>query len=269
MKNHGAKWDEYKSLYVDDSKYFIYIGQDEAQASIHDFMARVLHIDLFIDVGIDVIIIEDILFHPDDIDGVSNIRASALLAPNLDASDAAAGAISWYLIRISNPNQFALVVSYLVAGLSSRQSSVVLYATKTLLGVSMRKCSDSMVSTNARFLCALNLQRMSDLLSKSQMFSIALDMSTHLSVSYCHVRVRLWWRFDVHEFHLISISMHDQHTRFAIFNVTVKFLDAMCSNWSDSIVDVSTDGEKNMTGWLAGVTAGLLNVERPGIMFIW
>ena len=47
------------------------------------------------------------------------------------------------------------------------------------------------VANYARFAVTLNLQKIAEMLEQSWTFSIALDMSTHMSTSYLNIRLRL------------------------------------------------------------------------------
>jgi hypothetical protein len=87
--------------------------------------------------------------------------------PTLDSSEDAAdaGDVSWYAITITNTKQFQLVAQYLAAGLSFRQVSQVIMETKEVLGIgSIGSCSEGIVSRCARFICAMNLQCIAELL---------------------------------------------------------------------------------------------------------
>ena len=83
-----------------------------------------------------------------------------------------------------------------------------LLSTKDLTGSASIGCvSDATVAKYARFAVAINLQKIAQLLEQSWKFSIALNMSTHMSTSYLDIRFRLhllkygilnvhFWRFQ-------------------------------------------------------------------------
>jgi hypothetical protein len=106
------------------------------------------------------IIIAEMIFHPEDMDGITRARLLEGFVPTLDSSEDAADAddVSRYAITVTNIKQFQLVAQYLAAGLSFRQVSQVNMETKDVLGIgSIGSCSKGIVSRYARFLCAMNL----------------------------------------------------------------------------------------------------------------
>ena len=73
-----------------------------------------------IDKDIVDIIICDMMFHPEDMVGITRARLLASFVPTLDSSEDAAyaGNVSRYAIIIGNTKQFQLVAQYLASGLS-------------------------------------------------------------------------------------------------------------------------------------------------------
>jgi hypothetical protein len=60
--------------------------------------------------------------------------------------------------------------------------------TKEILGIgSIGSCSEEIVSRYSRFIYAMNLQCIAELLRQCWAFSVALDMATHMATSYCDV----------------------------------------------------------------------------------
>ena len=142
--------------------------------------------------------------------------------------------------------------------------------TKELLGVrSIGSCSKGLVNRYACFICAMNLQSIAELLKKCWVFSIALDMATHLATGYCDVRIRLCHNTTVYDFHLLSIPVHERHTGAIIFDTFAKAMDALYLDWRKKIIGASTDGEKKMTGRHQGVVTRIQRVAHPGFMRIW
>ena len=77
------------------------------------------------------------MFHPEDMVGITRARLLASFVPTLDSSEDAAdaGNIIWYAIIVGNMKQFQLVAKYLAAGLSFRQVAQVMLYTKEQLGL--------------------------------------------------------------------------------------------------------------------------------------
>jgi hypothetical protein len=89
------------------------------------------------------------MFHPDDMDGITRARLLESFVPTLYSSEDAAdaGDVSGYAITVTNTKQFQLVAQYLAAGLSFRQVSQVIMETKEVLGIgSIGSCSEGICS---------------------------------------------------------------------------------------------------------------------------
>jgi hypothetical protein len=94
-------------------------------------------------------------------------------------------------------------------------------------------------------------------------------MATHMATSYCDVRIRICHKATVHDFHLLSIPVHERHTGETIFYTFAKAMDALFPDWRETITGASSDGEKKMTGRHQGVISRIHRVAKPGIMRIW
>ena len=72
------------------------------------------------------------MFHPEDMVGITRAHLLVSSVPNLDSSEDAAdaGNVSRYAIIVGNTKQFQLVAQYLADGLSLRQVTQVMLDTK-------------------------------------------------------------------------------------------------------------------------------------------
>ena len=175
-----------------------------------------------------------------------------------------------YRIEISNRLQFDLIVDYVSAGASFRSASRILQMTKNRTEMaSIGSANQGKVADYIRMVCALNLQKLSDALATTWTFSLAMDMSTHVSTSYLDIRIRLLICGAIQNFHLIAIPMFCSHTGEEIFNHAAKVLDVICPSWRNLIVSISTDGERKMTGLVRGVTTRFEQVSKPGFFRLW
>jgi hypothetical protein len=173
------------------------------------------------------------MFHPEDMDRIIRARLLESFVLTLDSSEDAAdaGDVSRYAITVTNTKQFQLVVQYSAVGLSFRQVTQVIMETKEVLDIeSIGSCSEGIVSRYARFICAMNLQCIAELLRQCWAFSVAFDMATHMATLYCDVRIRICHKSTVHDFHLLSIPVHERHTGEIIFNTFAKAMDALFPN---------------------------------------
>jgi hypothetical protein len=240
---------------------------------MHAFAApRTPQVRVLIDKDIVEVIIGEMMFHPEDMDGITRARLLESFVPILDSSEDAADAddVSRYAITVTNTKQFQLVAQYLASGLLFRQVSQVNMETKEVLGIgSIGSCSEGIVSRYARFICEMNLQCVAELLRQCWAFSVALDMATHMVTSYYDVRIRICHKSTVHDFHLLSIPVHERHTGETIFNTFAKAMDALFPDWRETIPGTSSDGEKKMTGRNQGVMTRIHRVAKPGFMRVW
>jgi hypothetical protein len=94
-------------------------------------------------------------------------------------------------------------------------------------------------------------------------------MTTHMATSYCDVRICICHKSLVHDFHLLYIPVHERHTGETIFNTFAKAMDALFTNWRETVTGASSDGEKKMTKAHQGVTTRIHRVAKPGLMRVW
>ena len=168
---YSAKWTEYCEMDTAAKRYFFNIGSSSgSQATVHAFSGpHSLPLRALIDKDIVDIIIGDMMFHLEDMDGITRARLLTRFVPALDSSEDAAdaGNVSRYAIIVRNKNQFQLVAQYLAAGLSFRHVAQVILDTKEILGIgSIGSCSEGIVSRYARFICSMNLHCIVELLRK-------------------------------------------------------------------------------------------------------
>jgi len=72
--------------------------------------------------------------------------------------------------------------------------------------------------------------------------------------------------------HLVAIPMFERHTAENIFNLIVRFLDALNGTtmiWRAKLMSVSTDGENRMTGCHRGVVTRLEQAAEFPVLRIW
>ncbi|KAG6957942.1 hypothetical protein JG687_00009683, partial [Phytophthora cactorum] len=91
-------------------------------------------------------------------------------------------------------------------------------------------------------------------------FSIDLDTSTIHGKSYLDIRARFAINGSLCNFHLMTASLHSEHTGEQMFKTMTTFLDALVSQLKHILVGVSTDGEEYMTGRLQGLATRIEGV---------
>jgi hypothetical protein len=155
---------------------------------------------------------------------------------------------------------FSLATRYVSCGASFRMAANCIGKTYEIMkSPSLRSCSRRDVSSYARVVCAINLQRMKDLLKRTWAFSLALDSATHDSTSYLDIRVRY---FDerscsIVNLHACALPMFDRHTGRVMFDMVAKFLGFICPDWRIRLLGATSDGARNMTGRVEGTLSYL------------
>jgi hypothetical protein len=271
---HSTQWAEYREPEPSAKKSFFDIGAiSGSQTTMHAFAApRTPQLRVLINKDIVDVIIGEMMFHPEDMDGITRARLLESFVPTLDSSkDAAdAGDIIRFAITVTSTKQFQLVAQYLAAGLSFRQVSQVIMKTKEVLCIgSIGSCSERIVSRYVLFISAMNLQCISELMRQCWAFSVALDVATHMATSYCDVCIQICHKSTVHDFHLLSIPVHERHLGETIFNTFAKAMDVPVPDWRETITGASSDGEKKMTGRHHGLITWIHRVAKPGFMRVW
>ena len=276
LSQHSTHWQTYCELTKEQKTVFF---ENEAPV-VHrntlksHFGGSQAAVHYFANKGIVDIIIGEMLFHPDNSnDDVTKERALAIfedvIGQEEDERDSDLQTDSYRMI-IKNPAQFQLVVDYVSAGASFRMASRIVQMTRDRTGLaSIGLASEGKVTSYVRIACALNLQKISEVMASAWTFSIAMDMSTHMSTSYLDIRIRLFTGGAVHNFHLLAIPMFSRHTGEEIFLHAVKALDVICPRWRDIIISISTDGERKMTGRVQGVATRFEQVAKPGFFRLW
>jgi hypothetical protein len=76
--------------------------------------------------------------------------------------------------------------------------------------------------------------------------SLASNGSTHRGQSFFDLCVRICFRGRLLNLHLVAIPMFDRHTIGNIFNMLIKFFDALYDKWRAKLIGMSSDDENTM-----------------------
>ena len=251
---HSSAWSEYQSLSFDLKKDF-FLNKPPFVNTVHAHFGKAdAHLNFCISSGIVESIIGDAFFNCDSESVVSQSRALSLFSPKFNEDNVLLG----YEVTIKNPMQFTFVAEYLSLGLSFHQISGVCESTKRIVQVhKIGSISDGQVSNFARVLVAINLETIQRLLNLHSVlaFSLAFGGSTHRGTSYLWIRVRVHNDGEILNLHLLAVPMFEKNTAINQFNIIVKILDVLCTNWRNKVLGLGSDGENVMTGRLGGVVA--------------
>jgi hypothetical protein len=122
-----------------------------------------------------------------------------------------------------------------------------------------------------RVLVVVALQQIALILDNESVWAMSLagDGSTYHGQSFFDLRLRVCYRGDLVNLHLVALSMFERHSAMNIFNLIAKFMDALYSKWRSKLIGVSTDGENTMTGRHAGVVTCLVVCADNNVLRIW
>ncbi|KAH9560589.1 hypothetical protein CY35_06G113300 [Sphagnum magellanicum] len=171
-------------------------------------------------------------------------------------------AIYFYSVTIPKMKTtlFCLAMRYVSCGTSFRMASKLIDCTYDVLGnPSLHACSRDEISNFVRAVCAVNLQRIIDLLRRSWAFSLALNSATHQSTSFLDLRFRVFIPnyHSIVNLHGCTLLMFDRHIGDIMSTMVNKFLTVLCPDWTICLLVLTSDGACNMTGWVAGVVTHL------------
>ena len=94
-------------------------------------------------------------------------------------------------------------------------------------------------------------------------------MSTHQNTSYFDIRVHVFVDSELHDLHVIAIPMHEEHTGQAITEAAGQVLNVLCPTWKRSMISITTDGERKMTGHICGVATLFEREAGEGFFCVW
>jgi hypothetical protein len=99
--------------------------------------------------------------------------------------------------------------------------------------------------------------------------SLTGDGSTHRNQHFFDLHMRVCYHSVLLNLHLVAIPQFDHHTALNIFNMLVKFLDAMYGLWRCKLINVGTDGEPTMVGRLNGLVTRMACEAEHHVLRIW
>ncbi len=83
------------------------------------------------------------------------------------------------------------------------------------------------------------------------------------------MHVRVCYRGELVNLHLVAMPMFKHHSVVNIFNLIAKFMDALYIKWCAKLIGVSTDGKNTMTGRHVGVVTRLVDCADNDVLRIW
>ncbi|KAH6577801.1 hypothetical protein BASA60_003877 [Batrachochytrium salamandrivorans] len=215
------------------------------------------HITYRLDKLIVEVIIGQMLWDPEDIDGLTFDNAMRIFTLDESSGD--------YMVTIKTPMAYNLAVKHVGIGISMKQTALALQATKEEANVAkLGAMNQSKIATFVRVQCAANFQIIANVLRRVWAFALALDASTCQGTSYVDVRVRFVWQRQLYNLHVVSVPFLGSHTGKAQFEMICKLFDVLSPNWKQQLIGASSDGAPNMTGAVSGVITRLEQAALGG-----
>ena len=222
-KQHHTRWEAYKLASTTDKQWYFNEKIKHKETIPHHFSTAHFYQIFEINTALIENVVGDMFFHSED-DIASRAQAMKLFT----------FCESHYNITIKNPLQFQLVVTYPASGLSFRQVESVFNKTKKLTAnAQLGTISDTTVANYAGLVCALNFQKLADILNNPSVwaFSLANDSSTHYGNSYFDNWIRFHHHGILYNLHVIAIPIFYWHTGKNMYKLISHFLDIICSEW--------------------------------------
>ena len=166
VKQHPQRWKQYQEARGEEKKTFFEENELIKETLHHDYGGKQVTQRYLINAPIVNVIIGEMLWDPEDIDGSTHTNTMSSFKDYVDESEEVeeGEGADRFCIEINNPVQFSLAIEYLPAGLSFRQAARVMMGTKERTGLAtIGSCSDYTIAKYARYICAISLQKISEL----------------------------------------------------------------------------------------------------------
>jgi hypothetical protein len=131
--------------------------------------------------------------------------------------------------------------------------------------------NDCIIGQYTHVLVAVALQQIALILDNKSVWAMSLagDGSMHYGQSFFDLHLRVCYRGDLVNLHLVTLPMFKWHSAMNIFNLIVKFMDTLYNKWRSKLIGVSTNSENTMTGRHAGVVTHLVACADNNVLRIW
>ncbi len=282
---HATSWITYQALSSEEKENYFNECIKKTNTLDHHFDHDKDMYEFFLSIEIVEVIIGDLFFHDDeqlkDIDDDDEQNpADAARKKLVKKQNEKKNAMKLlckkdnalvYTVTIKDCLRFDLAMDYVGIGLSFRQTTATIQKakdhTKTakLIGL-----NDYIVGQYTRVLVAIALQQIALILNDESVWAMSLagDGSTHCGHSFFDLHLRVCYRDDLVNLHLVASPMFERHSAMNIFNLIAKFMDALYSKWRSKLIGVSTDGENTMTSRHVGIVTCLLACADNNVLRI-
>ncbi|POM58616.1 Hypothetical protein PHPALM_36711, partial [Phytophthora palmivora] len=247
---HPTKWTEYCALSSDDSKraFFIAAGASMELDPQEDNNGRPRVLLPYAASSVPA-------------GQTYHLHAVAGFEDMVNVSDTVDMLVARYRIVVKDPTQFQQFVDYLNTSGSLKNTAKMLYACSQPAAIGPffleeREVPQINVAQYARYLCAINFQRIADIAKNAGVYSIGLKVAPiapasffEAQVEYClHVQLRVFVNGRVECFHVLSIPLNkrrrsDVDGSSGVFEIAENALTAIIPRWKDAMIAVVSDSE--------------------------
>jgi hypothetical protein len=289
---HAESWALYKAATKKDKQHF-FDNKIKVANTLHQYMDLDSDILTFmINASIVNTIIGDMFFRDDkvvvdsddadddDVVGTAARKAAKKLKEKTNAMklfilnevDEDEDDLHLYTITIKNIMRFNLVMDHIGSGMSFRQTaSAIQHAKECTKTAKLAGITNLMVGQYIRILVGSTLQQIADYLDDESVWAMSLagNGSTHRGQSFFDLCVRICFRGWLLNLHLVVIPMFDCHTADNIFNMLVKFCDALYGKWRAKLIGMSSDDENMMIGCHIDLVTRMIACAENLVLHIW
>jgi hypothetical protein len=273
FSQHTEKWEEYRTLETTEARTAFFVSTDVPFVStLHAHgVCGARQLRFLLNKRIVETVIGDMFFHPDDVDGVTQRRALSIFKMlSDDEVEEPAEGRDQYVAEIKTVKRFTLAVKLIALGDSFRSVSRQLNVIREESGIAdYGGSSDVTISNYVRIVCAVSLQKLAELMEKVWACSMGFDCSTHHENSYMDIRVRVFFEGRLRNYHVVALPMFERHTGKYMTELIAKLFDAVFTDWRISMIGLSTDGDRTMTGRIRGVVTRIEQMLGPGVVRVW
>lgn len=207
------------------------------------------------------VITGDISFHPDDMTAISEPRAPDLFKLS-ECSDDVVSSGKKYSVVIRTPKRFFVLIGTIALGDSFRIAGGVAQVVRNESALSFHGGdSEIMAFKQTGAASAVSLQIIAEKLNKRSRFSTVLDCGTHHDMTYLDVCLRFFLEDEIYNSNFSETPLFDWHTDQIMFEMHVKFLNALYPEWRKIVVGVSSGSDRLVTSfdereiyWCSGKT---------------
>jgi len=284
---HKAAWEHYQTLSPEGKESF-FEGRQSVMNTMHWHMdTQTDSITLKVNASIVETIIGDLFFRDDapadvdasDVDGNDDgVQADERAATKKRREKDNAMKLftkeddQTYVATIRNSTRFHLAVDHVSTGMSFRQVALAIqHAKDRLKAAKLLGINEHIVGQYVRVMVGAALQQIACMLSDDSVwaFSLSADGSTHLGQPFFDKRIRICYQGALLNLHLVALPSFERHTSENLYDMIVKFLDALYPMWRRKLLSMSSDGENVMTGRHSGVVTRIAACAENKVLRVW